>query len=169
MQPTTLISVDEYLATSFEDSDREYIDGELLEINGGEIDHGTLQMAISAWFFNRRAQLKLFPVTEVRTQISPTRFRLPDIAVIRGGRPAGRVLTDPPFLVVEILSPEDRVSRMEDRIDDYLRFRVEWIWLIDPRTCRGHVYSKTSRIAVTHGIYRTTDPPVEMNFAQLFD
>lgn len=164
-----LVSPEEYLATYFEDGDREYVDGEIWEINVGEIDHGTTQGTIFAWFFNRRQELGLFPITEVRTQVTPTRFRIPDVAVVRGGKPRGRILTEPPFLVVEILSPDDRVSRMEDRIDDYLRFGVCWIWLIDPASGKGHVYTSTSRIAVTDGIYRTEDPAVEMDFARLLD
>jgi hypothetical protein len=32
-EPATLISVEEYLSTSYEDGDREYLDGEVLERN----------------------------------------------------------------------------------------------------------------------------------------
>jgi Uma2 family endonuclease len=49
--------------------------------------------------------------------------RVPDIAVTIS-RPAGRVLREPPFLCIEILSPEDRASRGEEKIDDYLQFGV---------------------------------------------
>ena len=169
MPQALLTSPEEYLATSNEDGDREFVDGELMEVNVGEIDHGTIQMAISSWFFTRRRQLDLFPITEVRTRVSATRVRLPDVAIVKGDRPTGRILTEPPFLVVEILSPEDRVSRMETRIDDYLQFGVEWIWLIDPKTGNGHIYTAQNRIPVTDGIYRTTSPAVEMDFGQLFD
>ena len=58
---------------------------------------------------------------------------------------------------------------METRIDDYLQFGVEWIWLIDPKTGNGHIYTAQNRIPVTDGIYRTTSPAVEMDFGQLFD
>lgn len=169
IETATQISVESYLATSFEDGDLEYIDGELESTNVGEIDHSVLQAAIAAWFFARRKSLGVFPLTEVRTRVSPTRFRLPDVAVVRGARPEGAVLRSPPFLVVEILSPEDRVSRMEARIDDYLRFGVEWIWLIDPKTGTGHIYRGQSRLFVPDGVYRTSDPAIEMNFAELFD
>jgi len=162
-------SVEEYLETTFEDGDREFIDGEIQEINVGELDHSAVQAAIAAFFFGKRKTIGLHCVTECRTRVSPTRFRLPDVAVVLGEKPRGRVLESPPFLVVEILSPEDRVSRMEDRIDDYLRFGVPWIWVIDPSTGRGHIYSNRTRIAVTGGIYRTSNPDIEMHFNELFD
>jgi hypothetical protein len=44
MERSTLISVEEYLNTSYR-PDREYIDGALLERNVGERAHSRLQMA----------------------------------------------------------------------------------------------------------------------------
>src|SRR4051794_28602209 len=99
-----LITVDEYLQTSFEDGDREYVDGEIQEINVGEWDHSAVQSAIAAFFFRLRKSHGLHSVTECRTRVSPTRYRLPDVAVVLGDRPLGRILDQPPFLVVEVLS-----------------------------------------------------------------
>lgn len=169
MVAPTLTSVEEYLRTAFEDGDREYIDGEIQEINRGDWDHSEIQVAIAAFFFSLRKSHGLQSVTECRTRVSPTRYRLPDIAVVLGERPRTRVIETPPFLIVEILSPEDRASRYSDRIDDYLRFGVQWIWVIDPSTGAGHVYHSNSRVAVTDGIYRTESPAIEMDFGKLFD
>ncbi len=167
MTPALLISVEEYMETSFEDGDREYIDGELQEINVGEIDHSYIQTMIAAWFYNRAKRLGLCPLVEVRTRVSPTRYRLPDMTVVKGPRPTGRVITEPPFLAIEIVSPEDRLSRMEERIDDYIRFGIPYVWVIDPKSGRGYVYTGDRRIAVADGIYWTEDPRVEMDFASL--
>ena len=38
-----LIPVEQYLSTSYDDADREYVDGEILERNLGEIDHSDIQ------------------------------------------------------------------------------------------------------------------------------
>jgi len=43
---TTLVSVEEYLSTSYPDGDCEYVDGQIVERNLGEIDHGDLQTRI---------------------------------------------------------------------------------------------------------------------------
>jgi Uma2 family endonuclease len=56
---------------------------------------------------------------EQRVQVTSDRFRVPDICVVLGD-PGEQILTKPPFLCVEILSPDDRVSRLEERADDYL-------------------------------------------------
>ena len=167
MTPALLISVEEYLATSFEDGDREYIDGELQENNLGEIDHSDIQTLLAVWFHNHGKALGLRPLVEVRTRVSPTRYRVPDVTVVKGPKPQGRVITEPPFLVIEVISPEDRLSRMEQRIDDYIHFGIPWVWLIDPATGHGYIYTNERRIPVENGIFFTNEPRVELNFADL--
>ncbi|MBV9403925.1 MAG: Uma2 family endonuclease, partial [Acidobacteriaceae bacterium] len=127
MAASAAVSVEEYLSTEYE-PDCEYIDGEVLERNMGESDHGGLQMILAAWLFARRKQFGIHVFPETRTQVAPRRFRVPDIAVTTR-RIAPGVLREPPFLCIEILSPEDRMSRIEDRIGDYLRFGVAHVWL----------------------------------------
>ena len=166
MTTQLLVPLEEYLETSFEDGDREYVDGELVEKNVGELDHSYVQGLIYAWFLARRKQLDVCPLVEVRTRILPARYRVPDVAVVKGGKPAGRIITEPPLLVIEILSPEDRVSRMEAKIDDYLRFGVNYVWVIDPQTGNGHIYTAERRIAVEDGKFRA-GPKIEMDFAEL--
>jgi len=92
------ISVEEYLGTSFEDGDREYIDGELQENNIGEIDHSYALTLIAVWFHK---QPGLCPLIAVRTRVSPTRFRVPDLIVVEGAKPGGCVITEPPLLAIE--------------------------------------------------------------------
>jgi len=168
MPATVPMSVEEYLATSFGDGDLEYVDGELLERNIGEIDHSHAHGLIYKWFLARRKQLSLYPLMSVRTRVSPKRFRIPDVSVVRGSKPASRVITEPAPLVIEVLSPEDRANRMEAKIDDYLRFGIGCVWVIDPETGNGHIYTAERRIAVDDGIFRCADPAIEMNFAELF-
>src|SRR5580658_1225590 len=157
-------SVEKYLNTSFEDGDREYIDGELQENNIGEIDHSDVLTRIAAWFHRQRG---FCPLIAVRIRVSATRYRVPDLIVVKGQKPAGRVITEPPFLAIEIISPEDRLSRMEDRIDDYIRFGIRFIWVIDPKSGRGYIYKDDRRIQVEDGIFWTEDPRIDLDFARL--
>jgi Uma2 family endonuclease len=99
----------------------------------------------------------MYVLQEVRVQVRPTRYRVPDVCVVLGGRPDEEILTKPPFLCIEILSPEDRVSRMQDRIDDYLRFGVRYVWLIDPYQRRAWIYMQDEIREVRDGLLRTAD------------
>src|SRR5216684_3733424 len=123
----TLISVEEYLATSYE-PDCDYVDGRIEERNLGELDHSSLQTAVAAYFFARRKQWNITVVVEQRVQVSPTRFRVPDVCVVLG-EPDGQIFRLPPFLCIEILSPEDRMKRVQERIDDYLAMGVPYVWV----------------------------------------
>ena len=65
-------------------------------------------------------------------QVAPTRFRVPDVCAIRPGGQTGGILRQPPVVCIEVLSPGDTLGTMQRRIDDYLAFGVENIWLVDP-------------------------------------
>ena len=60
-------------------------------------------------------------------------MRVADVAILRLDAPYENVLTTPPVVVIEILSPEDRVVRYEQRLADYRKMGVPHIWVIDPQ------------------------------------
>jgi Uma2 family endonuclease len=166
MERSTLVSVEEYLTTSYR-PDRDYLDGRLLERNAGEWDHSKLQMIVSAYLYNRRQELGIHVVPEQRVQVARTRFRVPDVCVVSGTEPTEQILTSPPFLCVEILSKDDRMSEMQERIDDYLSFGVRYVWLIDPRTKRAHVHTSQGSHEVRDAL-RTEDPRITIPLEELF-
>src|SRR5579864_5054858 len=106
MPAGTLVSVEEYLSTSY-DPDCDYVDGEVLERNLGEQDHSRLQGVLYAYLFNREKQWGIYVFPEQRVQVSRARFRVSDIYAVAGSRPIEQIFTQPPFLCIEILSPED--------------------------------------------------------------
>jgi Uma2 family endonuclease len=168
MATGTLVSVEEYLSTSYR-PDCEYIDGVVLERNLGEYDHGRLQLAIGAYFYNRRNEWNVFVVTEQRVQVKPKRFRVPDVCVGLGPGPAEQILRTPPFICIEILSRKDTVDRLQERIDDYLAFGVRYVWVINPRTRRAWAYTDAGLGEVKDGILRTENPDLVVPLAELFD
>lgn len=166
MERSTLVPVKEYLSTSYR-PDREYVDGTLVERNVGERDHSELQMALSAYLFNRRRELNIHVFPEQRVQVKATRFRVPDVCVVTGDKPQEQILTSPPFLCVEILSKDDRMSEMQERIDDYLSFGVRYVWVIDPRTKRAYVHTSEG-IRETKDALRTQNPEIVVPLDELF-
>ncbi len=161
----TLVSVEEYLSSSY-DPDREYIDGEILDRNMGEPDHAGLQGLITSWLIARRKEFGVHVFPELRVQVSNRRFRIPDICVTTQ-RVKGRILREPPLLCIEILSPEDRAGRIEDKIDDYLRFGVQHIWVIDPREKKCWTYGANGRRELAT-VLTTENPRIELPIDQLF-
>src|SRR5216683_2467071 len=106
MPSRTLVSVDEYLHTSY-DPDCDYVDGAIVERNVGETDHSDCQGRIYAYLLNRGKLLRIYPLVEERVQVSASRFRIPDVCVVAGGKPSEQVLTKPPLVAIEILSKDD--------------------------------------------------------------
>jgi Uma2 family endonuclease len=163
----TLISVEEYLATSYR-PDCDYVDGRIEERNLGEFDHSRWQTAIAAYFESRQKQLGITVFVEQCVQVSPTRFRIPDICVIIGDT-SEQIFRTPPFLCIEILSPEDRMSRVEQRIDDYLAMGVKYVWVMDPSN--RHVYIATLEAGLQEfkgATLRTENPVLELPLAAVF-
>ncbi|HEY5177386.1 MAG TPA: hypothetical protein VII95_17645 [Terriglobales bacterium] len=90
MSSATLVSVQEYLATSYR-PDREFLDGALHDRNLGEFEHSLLQSAIVAWFWIRQKEWSILPLVEQRVQVAPTRFRVPDVTVLRADQARDRL------------------------------------------------------------------------------
>ena len=63
-------------------------------------------------------------VLEQRVQVKPTRFRIPDVCAVIGPHTGEQILTKPPCLCIEILSKDELMSEMQERIDDCLTFGV---------------------------------------------
>src|SRR5580692_9127860 len=126
MGATTSIPASEYLASLYE-PDVDFVEGELEERNVGEKDHAKLQLRVVRLF----DLTKWFATIETRLRISPTRYRVPDVCVYEI-EPEEQVFQTAPWIVVEILSPEDRMSRMQQKIEDYHGIGCPNIWIPDP-------------------------------------
>jgi Uma2 family endonuclease len=167
MPPRALVLVEEYLSTSY-DPDCDYVDGRVVERNWGELDHSDLQTELCVYFRLRRKKWGVYAFVEQRVQVSPTRFRIPDICVMLGPKPTEPIIRTPPFLVIEILSSEDRMPRVLERIDDYLRFGVGYVWVIDPGTKEGWVHTRTGVEPAADGILWTRNPQFDVSLPDIF-
>jgi Uma2 family endonuclease len=113
-------------------------------------------------------QTGLLPVTELRMRVGPNKYRIPDVVVIQN-RPAGRILTEPPLLCIEILSPEDRISRMNARVQEYLEFGVPVVWVVDPAEKTVWIYRGSGMQAATGKSVKLDGTSIEIPFSEIFD
>jgi Uma2 family endonuclease len=167
MATRTMITVEEYLTTAYR-PDCDYVDGVVLERNLGEKDHGRLQLKLGAYFLARQTQWNTYAIVEQRVQVRPGRFRVPDVCVLLG-RTDEQILTAPPFLCVEILSPEDRMSRLQDRIDDYFAMGVPNVWVIDPSRRSAFEATAAGDLRRVSEVLRTTDPSFDVPLSEIFE
>jgi Uma2 family endonuclease len=166
MPAGTQISVEEYLHTVYR-PDCDYVDGVVEERNLGERDHSWIQGRLVAFFLTRFKETGIAALPEWRFQTKPTRFRIPDI-VVTHGKPDEQILTKPPLLCIEIVSPEDKVSRTNLRIQEYLDFGVPVVWLVDPAERRVWVYRKTGMTEATDSV-SLDGTDITVPFSEIFD
>ena len=132
MPSRTLVSVDEYLNSSYR-PDLEYVDGALVERGLATIAHGLFQIILGSYFRIYRKQFGFAALTDVRTQIiERARYRIPDVMLCPVPLPSGKVVTSVPWVVIEILSPDDRLPDQLERFRDYKQIGVGNVILLDP-------------------------------------
>ncbi len=166
MAVSTLVSLEEYLRTSY-DPDVEYIDGELREKDAVvQWIHGNLQFLLSVWFGRHRKEWKITGGVESRIQVNPERVRLPDVVVDHAG-PHPAVLTAPPLIVIEILSPSDTFTETIEKVQDYLTMGVPNVWIIDPAARTGIVCTSHAQPKPVLR-FQVENSPIYVDLASLF-
>jgi len=144
------LPLDEYMNTSYS-PECEYIDGILVERNVGKGRHAFTQLNLGAELRQQARPKGLVVTSEHRVRVSAGRVRIPDICVLEQ---LEEVVTRPPVLCVEILSPDDRWSHVNGSIADYQKMEVPYVWVIDPYRLRAW-------------IFELDKPPVEVQNATL--
>jgi Uma2 family endonuclease len=167
MATRALIPVEVYL-TSVYRPDCDYVDGEVLERNLGGRTHGRLQLKLGAFFLARQEQWGTYAIVEQRIRVQPGRYRVPDVCVVLGGTDE-EILSVPPFLCIEILSPDDRMSRVWERLHDYFEMGVQNVWVIDPETQVAHIASPIGDLLRVTNALRTADPVLEVPLSEIFE
>jgi Uma2 family endonuclease len=129
---TSQISVEEYLKMVTE-PDCDYVEGVVEERHVGERDHAAWQEALIGWFRDHKHEQNIFVFPELRIQVAPERFRVPDVTILSREAPREQIITHPPLAVFEILSPEDTMTRMLEKLADYERMGIRAIWVVEPK------------------------------------
>jgi len=154
------VSVQEYLTTDYS-PDVDYVDGELEDRNVGQKRHALAQALVLDFLRALGRRTGLFVVPEQRLRIASAKFRVPDVCVMLS-EPEEEVFTSAPFICIEILSPDDTMSRMQHKIHDYLDFGVKYVWIIDPYERTAWTYTSFGAAEVKDGVLRTEDPEIAM-------
>lgn len=165
MATAARIPIEQYLRTSYE-PDAEFVRGEIEERNVGEYDHNVVQWAIVDWFRRHDKEWQTRSLQEQRTRLDSDTVRVPDVSVWARNVLVEPVFSNPQLIVVEVLSPEDRQSRMQAKIEDYRRFGVPHIWVVDPVQRIGWDCSDGNWIRKTR--FEVSSKPIYLDLNQLF-
>jgi Uma2 family endonuclease len=130
----------------------ELVNGRFIEMPPTGHPHGTVETNVAA---ELRAFVKARNLGKVMsgevgiiTRRDPDTVRGADVAYISQARlakaKAKGYLDVPPELVVEVVSPSDRWTDINEKVDEYLARGVDEVWVVDPRTRRVTCYRSTA-------------------------
>jgi Uma2 family endonuclease len=136
----TQITAEQYLRMTFE-HDAEFVHGEIVERTMPDYIHGRLEGLLFARFDSLRQSHQLYPSVEVRLNLGPEVYRIPDVSVF-AAPPQQAVPETPPLIVIEILSKDDRHSDVMQKLEEYLAWGVANIWVVDPIAKRFSAFNQ---------------------------
>jgi Uma2 family endonuclease len=137
--------------------------------------HGSVEANVAGELraFVRQHHLGKVMVGEVGiiTQRNPDTVRGADVAYVSKERlahaNADGYLDVAPDLVVEVVSPNDRWTDINEKVDEYLACGVRAVWIIDPRTQRITCYQPSSAVRVYGKDDALTEPVILPGFSVL--
>jgi Uma2 family endonuclease len=166
MESKAALPVEEYLHTSYPDLDKEYRDGELVERSLPDYLHSKTQGLLIALFVALRKAFPVFVCPELRVRVRPGLIRIPDVSVYYPNEPQERVPAAPPFVAIEILSLDDRMADVRNKLAEYRAWGVTHVWLVDPHSKR--MYTLDSEL-VEVSMLQIAELGLELKPADIFE
>ena len=162
------MTMEEYLHTSFR-PDCDFVDGVVEERTLGETTHSLLQAELVFWFRSRRREWNVRVMSELRTRVSKTRVRIPDVTVaFDDAAMAEQVRVTAPLIAIEVLSPEDRIPRVVTRLADFWSMGTRHIWLLDPEERVAFTYTDAGLRQVSETRLEVAGTPIYLDLPELF-
>ena len=141
----------------------------MLNRNVGEKGQAKVQKRLLVYIAEHEARWGVFALQEWRLKLGEAHYRVPDLSIVTAPEPDDAVLSTPPLVCVEILSPEDRMSRMNRKISDYLAFGVRQVWVLDPKMRKAYVYSGGGMREMREGALTVAGSAIEVPLSAVFD
>jgi Uma2 family endonuclease len=147
-----LLTVEEFLALcerpEYADRQLELDEGRLVVMPPAGDQHGTLSSWISAilWEYAKRSGVGRVASNDPGLLLSrdPDTVRAPDLAYYRENVRLEEISPGPPKrlpdLVVEVLSPSDRLGMVMRKVQQYLRAGIAMVWVVDGESRNVTVY-----------------------------
>ena len=166
-RPPATLTIEEYYSHLWR-PDCDFVDGRSEERNVGILNQQIVITAMMVTTNDRRDEWRALMLPSLRLRVSPTRVRVADLCLISDDAPHEQVPTHPPILVIEVLDEEDRYCATMEKLDDYERFGVEHIWLVDPERRLAYRYKGGNLEMVQTGELAVPGTPSRVDLGEAF-
>lgn len=154
---TELVTAAELLEWQDDGKRRELIRGEVIEMSPAGREHGKIAMRFGSALEQYVATQGLGEVyaaeTGFRLSLEPDTVRAPDVSFV--ARERAEAITDvtgylpgAPDLAVEVVSPSDRFSAVEEKVWEWLNAGARMVVVLNPRSRTATVYRSRTDIVV---------------------
>ncbi|HMG76249.1 MAG TPA: Uma2 family endonuclease [Pyrinomonadaceae bacterium] len=178
---TKPITADELLEMPDDGHCYELVKGELRMSPPPGFEHGEIAMKLAGPLYQHVKTNDLGVVfaaeTGFKLESNPDTVRAPDVAFMRKERvlETGRLTgysSGAPDLAVEVLSPSDRVTSVEEKVAEWLEAGARMVWVVSPKLHTVTVYRSLTDI-VTLTVNDTLDgaevvPGFQIKVAEIF-
>lgn len=96
-------------------------------------------------------ELGFIAATELTLEISETWEPIPDVAAVLAPEEGTGNQTTPPAVVMEILSPSDRFSQLQEKVEKYAEWGIADILVFDPAKSKAWRWDRAGRSLVPAG------------------
>jgi Uma2 family endonuclease len=136
-----LVSVADFLSTDYEPN-YEYLDGVLAPKALPDYLHSKLQTLLLVLIAALGQKLGIEGLAELRSRITPTRWRVPDVCGLTKPPADGKYpdAETPPLFSIEIVSKGEPWTDLRDKLADHLAMGIRTVIIADP-------YHKTVMVA----------------------
>ena len=134
-----LMTADELLRMPEDGYHYELVQGELRKMSPAGEEHSNITAEILArlriYVRERKLGRAYGPDGGFLIFRDPDTVREPDVSFVRSERvvPTQKYFPGPPDLAIEVLSPNDTYSEVDEKKDEYLRAGVKAVVIVDPR------------------------------------
>jgi Uma2 family endonuclease len=178
MPVRTLMTAQQFDALPEEEGRKwELLDGELIEVSSATPEHNLILMRLSSLLHTFAVSRRLgvvLPETDLAVGAN-TRLR-PDLGFFSAETwrtvDVKRVpVVQTPDIAVEIISPSETATTIHRKVQAYLSWGVQEVWLVDPEVRTLFVHSRGGVQRLSEGAFLTSSfvPGWQLQIADLFE
>ena len=161
------VPVEQYQRTPELFDRHEFVDGRLIEKALPTRRHSLLQGWFSVLFWRSYPSLQAGP--QLHSKLRQSLWRIPDFAVQTHEAAAGEVYAVVPLLlVIEILSPEDRLGDVQSKMREYRTWGVPYCWVFDPENERAWTLGRSNDLEEVTGRESITAGDIQFGLSEIF-